>query len=166
MPNPTRDKMKARTGGENGPHLWPRLVQKIAEGKTSHELSWKVKLMIYIYYVYFFKLKVESWTTIFQQQKKKPGFNFYNKKREPSKKKREAGFQLVNHGVFQVGNLWGALLPVSEPAQSRQERRYLKVSVIGKKFGARSGEEDKRKYEVCLYINTVLSVFACRRRHI
>ena len=31
------------TGGEKGRHLWPRLVQKIAEGKTSYELSWKVK---------------------------------------------------------------------------------------------------------------------------
>ena len=41
--------MKARTGGEKGRHLWPRLVQKIAEGKTSYEyeLSWKVKVMIY-----------------------------------------------------------------------------------------------------------------------
>ena len=38
--------MKARTGGEKGRHLWPRLVQKVAEGKTSYELSWKVKLMI------------------------------------------------------------------------------------------------------------------------
>ena len=36
-------KMKARTGGEKGRHLWPRLVQKIAEGETSYELSWKVK---------------------------------------------------------------------------------------------------------------------------
>ena len=36
-------KMKLRTGGK-GLHLWPRLVQKIAEGKT-YELSWKVKVM-------------------------------------------------------------------------------------------------------------------------
>ena len=35
--------MKERTGGEKGRHLWPRLVEKIAEGKTSYELSWKVK---------------------------------------------------------------------------------------------------------------------------
>ena len=40
-----RWKLKARTGGEKGRHLWPRLVQKIAEGKTSYELSWKVEVM-------------------------------------------------------------------------------------------------------------------------
>ena len=37
-----RQKMKARTGGERGRHLWPRLVQKkIAEGQniTSYELK-------------------------------------------------------------------------------------------------------------------------------
>ena len=45
MLNPMRDKLKARTGGEKGRHLWPRLVQKIAEGKTSYELSWKAKVM-------------------------------------------------------------------------------------------------------------------------
>ena len=39
-------KMKALTGGEKGRHLWPRLVQKIAEGKAPNELSWKVKVMI------------------------------------------------------------------------------------------------------------------------
>ena len=38
-------KMKARTGGEKGRHLLPRLVQKIAEGKTSHELGWKVNVI-------------------------------------------------------------------------------------------------------------------------
>ena len=41
MLNPTvcaTKKIKARTGGEKGLHLWPRLVQKIAEGKTSYEL--------------------------------------------------------------------------------------------------------------------------------
>ena len=38
--------MKARTWGEKGRHLWPRLVQKkTAEGKTSDE-SWKVKVMM------------------------------------------------------------------------------------------------------------------------
>ena len=26
--------------------LWPRLVQKVAEGNTSHELSWKIEVMI------------------------------------------------------------------------------------------------------------------------
>ena len=36
MLNPMRDeKIKARTGGEKGRQLWPRLVQKIAEGNTS-----------------------------------------------------------------------------------------------------------------------------------
>ena len=40
--------MKARTGGGKGRHLWPRLVQKVAEGKTSYELSWKVRMIIYI----------------------------------------------------------------------------------------------------------------------
>ena len=41
----------------------------------------------------------------------------------------------------------------AEPAQGSQERKYVKVSVISKKFGARSGEEDKRKqeYYVSLY---------------
>ena len=50
MLNPMRDKnvkMKARTGGKKGRHLSPRLVQKIAEGKTSYELTWKVKSDIY-----------------------------------------------------------------------------------------------------------------------
>ena len=39
--------------GTTAAELWPRLVQKIAEGKTSYELSWKVKVMIktYIRYV-------------------------------------------------------------------------------------------------------------------
>ena len=32
-------------GGEKGRHLWPRLVQTVAEGKTSYELSWKAKVM-------------------------------------------------------------------------------------------------------------------------
>ena len=36
---------RAISGGEKGRHLWSRLAQKIAEGKTSHELSWKVKVM-------------------------------------------------------------------------------------------------------------------------
>ena len=36
------------TGGEKGRRLWPpRRVQKIAEVKTSYELSWKVKAMIF-----------------------------------------------------------------------------------------------------------------------
>ena len=39
-------KMKARTGGEEVWHLWPRLPQTIDEGKTSDELSWKVKVRI------------------------------------------------------------------------------------------------------------------------
>ena len=34
-----RQKMMARTVGEKGRHLRPRLVQKIAEGKTSYELG-------------------------------------------------------------------------------------------------------------------------------
>ena len=41
-----RQKLKARTGGEKGRHLWPRFVQGIVEGKTSNELSWKVKVII------------------------------------------------------------------------------------------------------------------------
>ena len=46
MVNPTRDKkQKARTGGEKGRHLWPRLFQEIAVGKTSYELGWEVKVM-------------------------------------------------------------------------------------------------------------------------
>ena len=32
-------------GRRDDTYLWPRLVQKIAEGKTSYELSWKVKVM-------------------------------------------------------------------------------------------------------------------------
>ena len=38
-------KIKARTGGKKGRRLLPRhdLPQKVAEGKTSYELSWKVK---------------------------------------------------------------------------------------------------------------------------
>ena len=37
-------KLTARARGENGRHLWPRLVQqKIADGKTSYDLSLKVK---------------------------------------------------------------------------------------------------------------------------
>ena len=39
-------KMTARNGGEKGRHLWPRLVQNIVEGKTSYELSWKVKVLM------------------------------------------------------------------------------------------------------------------------
>ena len=35
--------MKARTGGEKGRHLRPRLVQKIAEGKTSYEFRLESK---------------------------------------------------------------------------------------------------------------------------
>ena len=40
--------MKASTGegGGEGRHLWPRLVQKVAEGRTSYELSWRAKVMI------------------------------------------------------------------------------------------------------------------------
>ena len=38
-----RDKKNARTGGKKGRHLWPRHAQKIAEGKPSYELGWKVK---------------------------------------------------------------------------------------------------------------------------
>ena len=41
-----RYKLKAHTGEEKGRHLWPRPVQQIPEGKTSYELSWKVKVMI------------------------------------------------------------------------------------------------------------------------
>ena len=41
-----RQKLNARTGGGKGRHLRPQLVQEIAEGKTSYELSWKVKVMI------------------------------------------------------------------------------------------------------------------------
>ena len=37
------NKIKSRTGGKKGRHLRPRLVQKIAEGKTSDELGWDVK---------------------------------------------------------------------------------------------------------------------------
>ena len=33
------------SGGETGRHLKLRLIQKIADGKTSYELSWKVKVM-------------------------------------------------------------------------------------------------------------------------
>ena len=45
--NPMRDKTEGTyRGGEGTTHLWPRLVQKIAEGKTSYELSWKVKVTI------------------------------------------------------------------------------------------------------------------------
>ena len=41
----------------------------------------------------------------------------------------------------------------SEPAQGSQERKYLKVRVISKKFVARSGQADIRKctYEGPLY---------------
>ena len=46
MLNPMRDKnWRHVPGGDKGRHLWPRLVQKVAEGKTSFELSWKVKVM-------------------------------------------------------------------------------------------------------------------------
>ena len=41
-----RQKLKARSGGEKGRHLLPRLVKKIAEGKLSDELSWKLKVMV------------------------------------------------------------------------------------------------------------------------
>ena len=37
-------KIKARTEGEKGRHLWHWLVREIAEGKTSYELSWTVKV--------------------------------------------------------------------------------------------------------------------------
>ena len=41
--------MKARrTGREKGQHLRPRLIQKIAEGKTSYGLSWEVAVMVNI----------------------------------------------------------------------------------------------------------------------
>ena len=48
MLNPMSDKMKVRTGGRrDNTHLWPWLVvKKFAEGKTSYELSWKVKVII------------------------------------------------------------------------------------------------------------------------
>ena len=36
--------MKADIGGEKGRHLRLRLVQKVAEGKPSCELSWRVKV--------------------------------------------------------------------------------------------------------------------------
>ena len=36
----------ARTGGEKGRHLWRRLVQKITEGKTFYELSWKLRVIM------------------------------------------------------------------------------------------------------------------------
>ena len=56
-------------------------------------------------------------------------------------------FLLAKHDVFQVGTLrflkdsgFMYLSPL------RAARKYLKVSVISKKFGARSGEEGKRKY--------------------
>ena len=39
-------KLKERTGGEKGRHLRPWLVQKNAEGKTSYQLGWKVKVTI------------------------------------------------------------------------------------------------------------------------
>ena len=32
-------------GRRDDTDLWPRLAQKIAEGKTSYELSWKIKVM-------------------------------------------------------------------------------------------------------------------------
>ena len=47
MLNPMRDKkIKARTAGEKGRHVLPRLVQNIAEGETSYELGWKAKVVI------------------------------------------------------------------------------------------------------------------------
>ena len=53
MLNPMGDKnLKARTGGEKGRHLWPRVVQKIPEGKTSYELSWKLNV-IYLFFLFF-----------------------------------------------------------------------------------------------------------------
>ena len=45
-PSHARQKAEARTGGEKGRHLWARLVQRIAEGKTPYELGWKVKGMM------------------------------------------------------------------------------------------------------------------------
>ena len=71
--------MKARTGGEKGRHLRPRLVQKkTAQGKTSYELSWKVKVSIkktinsdrtYIYiYIYMHGLNnrlVREWSSTY-----------------------------------------------------------------------------------------------------
>ena len=53
MLNPMCDKkIKARIGGEKGRHLCQQLVQKIAEGKTSHELGWEEKVMIKKVYIY------------------------------------------------------------------------------------------------------------------
>ena len=45
--NTMRDKnwRHVRGGRRDDTYLWPRLVQKIAEGKTSYELSWKVKVI-------------------------------------------------------------------------------------------------------------------------
>ena len=42
-----RQKIKALTGGEQGRHLSPRLVglSRSAEGKTSYDIGWKVKMM-------------------------------------------------------------------------------------------------------------------------
>ena len=37
-----RDKKEASAGAEKKRHLRPRLVQKVAEGNTSLELSWKL----------------------------------------------------------------------------------------------------------------------------
>ena len=38
--------MLAPGGRRDDTRLWPRFVQKIAEGKTSYKLGWKVKVMI------------------------------------------------------------------------------------------------------------------------
>ena len=44
MLNLTRDKNEGTyQGGKKGRHLCPRLVHKLAEGRTSYELSWKAK---------------------------------------------------------------------------------------------------------------------------
>ena len=45
--NPVRDKKYRHVpGGRRVDALRPRLVQKLVEGKTSHELGWKVKVII------------------------------------------------------------------------------------------------------------------------
>lgn len=41
--NPWRDKHEGTYWGGVGGHLWPRFIQEISEGKTSHDLSWEVK---------------------------------------------------------------------------------------------------------------------------
>ena len=46
MLNPMRDKNEGTYRGGEGTTPIPQLVQKIAEGSTSYELSWKVKVII------------------------------------------------------------------------------------------------------------------------